>query len=116
ATPFWMMKRLGLDTGGSQYDQLRASLERLALVAYLNTAFYNPVTQQHQRVTLHFFSCYLPTRDRGGPVDPQRMWRIEWSAMFFQMCQATGGTLLFDLDLYRQLSPSARRLFLKLKD
>jgi len=36
--------------------------------------------------------------------------------MFFQMCQATGGTLLFDLDLYRELSPGARRLFLKLKD
>jgi hypothetical protein len=36
--------------------------------------------------------------------------------MFFQMCQATGGTLLFDLDLYRDLSPAARRLFLKLKD
>ena len=38
------------------------------------------------------------------------------SPMFFQMCQATGGSLLFDLDLYRELSPAARRLFLKLKD
>jgi hypothetical protein len=44
------------------------------------------------------------------------MWRIEWSPMFFKMCQATGGTLLFDLDLYRDLTPAARRLFLKLKD
>jgi hypothetical protein len=116
ATPYWIMKRLGLATGGAQYDQLRASLERLALAAYQNTAFYNPVTQQHERVALHFFSSYLPTRGRGGPVDPQRAWRIDWSPMFFQMCQATGGTLLFDLDLYRQLSPAARRLFLKLKD
>lgn len=32
------------------------------------------------------------------------------------MCQATGGTLFFDLDVYRDLSPAARRLFLKLKD
>jgi hypothetical protein len=32
------------------------------------------------------------------------------------MCRATSGTLLFDLDLYRQLSPASRRLFLKLKD
>lgn len=116
ATPYWIMRRLGMDTGGAQYDQLRASLERLALAAYQNTAFYNPVTQQHERVTLHFFASYLPTRGRGGDVDPERAWRIEWSPMFFQMCQATGGTLLFDLDLYRDLSPAARRLFLKLKD
>jgi len=115
-TPYWLMKRLGLATGGSQYEQLRKSLERLAAIAYQNTAFYNPVTQQHERVTLHFFSTYLPTSGRGGLVDVQRVWRIEWSPMFFQMCQATGGTLLFDLDLYRQLTPAARRLFLKLKD
>lgn len=116
ATPYWIMKRLGMDTGGSQYDQLRTSLERLALVAYQNTAFYNPITQTHERVALHFFSSYLPTCGRGGNVDPERAWRVEWSPMFFQMCQATGGTLLFDLDLYRDLSPAARRLFLKLKD
>lgn len=116
ATPYWMMKKLGMETGGFQYDQLRASLERLALVAYQNTAFYNPVTRQHERVTMHFFSSFLPTHGRGGDVDPERAWRIEWSPMFFQMCQATGGTLLFDLDLYRELSPASRRLFLKLKD
>ena len=116
ATPYWIIKRLGMSLGGCQYDQLRASLERLAAVAYQNTAFYNPVTQQHERITLHFFSSFLPTRGRGGPVDAERAWRIEWSPMFFQMCQATGGSLLFDLDVYRQLSPGARRLFLKLKD
>jgi len=116
ASPYWLLKRLGIACGGSQYEQLRMSLERLAIVAYQNTAFYNPVTQQHERVTLHFFSTFLPTRGRGGIVDTERVWRIEWSPMFFQMCQATGGTLLFDLDLYRDLSPAARRLFLKLKD
>ena len=68
ATPYWIMKKLGMETGGSQYDQLRASLERLATVAYQNTAFYNPVTQQHERATFHFFSSYLPTSGRGGPV------------------------------------------------
>ncbi|MBI1314489.1 hypothetical protein GC176_24620 [bacterium] len=111
-----MLKQLGLGTGGSQYDQFRQSLERLALVAYQNTAFYNPVTQQHERVTLHFFSSYLPTKGPGAEVDTERSWRIEWSPLFFQMCQATGGTLLFDLDLYRQLTPATRRLFLKIKD
>ena len=116
ATPYWIMKKLGMETGGSQYDQLRASLERMATVAYQNTAFYNPVTQQHERATFHFFSSYLPTRGRGGVVDPDRAWRIEWSPIFYKMCQATGGTLLFDLDVYRELTPAARRLFLKLKD
>lgn len=116
ATPYWIIKRLGLSLGGFQYDQLRASLERLALVAYQNTGFYNPVSQQHERVTLHFLSTYLPTKGRGGEVDEERVWRIEWDRQFFGMCQATGGSLLFDLDLYRQLSPSSRRLFLKLKD
>lgn len=116
ATPYWIIKQLGMTIGGFQYDQLRASLERLALVAYQNTAFYNPLSQEHERVTLHFFSSFLPTKNRGAEVATDRAWRIEWSPLFFQMCQATAGTLLFDLDLYRELSPAARRLFLKLKD
>src|SRR5262249_51499428 len=31
ATPYWMLKHLGLDTGGSQYTELRESLLRLAI-------------------------------------------------------------------------------------
>lgn len=116
ATPYWLIKQLGMTIGGCQYDQLRASLERLALVAYQNTAFYNPLSQEHERVTFHFFSSFLPTKNRGAEVATDRAWRIEWSPTFFQMCQATAGTLLFDLDLYRELSPASRRLFLKLKD
>lgn len=116
ATPYWIIQQLDMSLGGSQYDQLRRSLERLSLVAYQNTGFYNPVTQQHERITMHFLSSFLPTRGRGGDVALDRAWRIEWSPLFFQMCQVTGGTLLFDLDLYRELSPAARRLFLKLKD
>ncbi|MBS0261808.1 MAG: hypothetical protein JSS02_07610 [Planctomycetes bacterium] len=116
ATPYWIIKQLDMPLGGYQYDQLRRSLERLSLVAYQNTGFWNPVTQQHERVTMHFLSSFLPTRGRGGDVVTDRAWRIEWSPMFFQMCQATGGTLLFDLDLYQELTPASRRLFLKLKD
>lgn len=116
ASPYWLLKQLGMRTGGSQYDQLRGSLERLALTAYQNTGFYNPLTQQHERITLHFFSSYLPTEGRGGEVATDRVWRIEWDKHFFQLCQMTGGTLLFDLDLYRELTPASRRLFLKLKD
>lgn len=116
ATPYWFIRQLGLSVGGFQYDQLRASLERLAVTAYQNTAFYNPVTKQHERATFHFLSAYLPTKGGGGAVDAERAWRVEWSPTFFEMCRATGGTLLFDLDLYRRLTPAARRLFLKLKD
>lgn len=116
ATPYWIMNRLGMPTGGSQYHQLRTSLERLATVAYQNTGFYNPLTQEHERVTLHFFSSFIPTHGRGGDVATDRAWRIEWDPQFFRMCRATGGSLLFDLDLFRQLTPASRRLFLKLKD
>ncbi len=116
ATPYWMMQQLGMACGGSQYHQFRAALERLALVAYQNTGFFNPVTRQHERVTFHFFSSFIPTHGRGGDIATDRAWRIEWDQHFFQLSQTTGGTLLFDLDLYRELSPAARRLFLKLKD
>lgn len=43
ATPYWIINRLGMSIGGFAYDQLRASLERLALVGYQNTGFYNPL-------------------------------------------------------------------------
>jgi hypothetical protein len=117
ATPYWMLKHLGLDTGGSQYAMLRESLVRLTAVSYQNTGFYNPETQEHEYAAFQFLSILLPTVGGvGGIVDNNRCWRIEWNPAFFRCCRATGGNLLFDLDLYRQLTPAARRLFLKLKD
>ena len=91
ATPYWILKKLGMPKGGDAYDQLRASLERLATVAYQNTGFFNPVTQQHERVTLHFFSSFIPTKGRHGDIATDRVWRIEWDSHFFQLCRATGG-------------------------
>jgi hypothetical protein len=117
ATPYWMLKHLGLDTGGSQYAMLRESLVRLTAVSYQNSGFYNPETQEHEYAAFQFLSILLPTVGGvGGIVDNDRCWRIEWNPAFFRCCRATGGNLLFDLDLYRQLAPAARRLFLKLKD
>ena len=49
-------------------------------------------------------------------IPARRAWRIEWNPAFFRFCKARGGNLLFDLDLYRKLTPASRRLFLKLKD
>ncbi len=117
ATPYWMLKHLGLDTGGSQYAMLRESLVRLTAVSYQNSGFYNPETQEHEYAAFQFLSILLPTVGGvGGIVDNDRCWRIEWNPAFFRFCRATGGNLLFDLDLYGQLTPAARRLFLKLKD
>ncbi len=117
ATPYWMLRHLGLDTGGSQYSELKESLVRLALTSYQNTGFYNPQTQEREYVALQFLSLLLPTVGGvGEKIDNDRCWRIEWNPAFFRFCKATGGNLLFDLDLYRQLTPAARRLFLKLKD
>src|SRR5205823_15100171 len=117
ATPYWMLRHLGLATGGSQYAELRDSLLRLAVASYQNTGFYNPESQEHEYAAFQFLSMLLPTVGGvGQTVDNERCWRIEWNPAFFRFCRATGGNLLFDLDLYRTLTPAARRLFLKLKD
>lgn len=117
ATPAWMLKHLGLDLGGSQYTELKDSLIRLAVTSYQNTAFYNPESKEHEHATFQFFSLLLPTVGGVGEcVDNDRTWRIEWNPAFYRFCRAPGGTLLFDLDVYRELTPAARRLFLKLKD
>ncbi len=117
ATPYWMLRHLGMATGGSQYTELRESLLRLALTSYQNTAFYNPESQEHEYAAFQFLTVFLPTVGGVGErVDTERSWRIEWNPAFFRFCQATGGNLLFDLDVYRQLTPATRRLFLKLKD
>jgi hypothetical protein len=117
ATPYWMLRHLGMETGGSQYAELRESILRIAVASYQNTAFYNPDTRQHEYAAFQFLSMLLPTVGGAGEtVDNDRLWRIEWNPAFFRFCRATGGTLLFDLDLFRQLSPASRRLFLKLKD
>jgi len=116
ATPYWMLKQLGMQSGGAQYVQLRDSLDRLASVSYHNDAFYHPLRQELEWVTFSFFSIWLPMKQSGGEVDTDRLWRIEWNATFYELARATGGNLLFDLDLFRKLTPAARRLFLKLSD
>ena len=117
ATPYWMLKHLGLETGGSQYTELRESLLRLAFTSYQNDGFYNPETQEREYAAFQFLSILLPTVGGvGETVDNDRCWRIEWNPAFFRSCRASGGNLLFDLELFRTLTPASRRLFLKLKD
>ena len=117
ATPYWLLQHLGIGTGGKQYIELRESILRLATTSYQNTAFWNPETKEREYVAFQFLSFFLPTVGGiGERVDNDRTWRIEWNPAFFRFCKATGGNLLFDLELYRRLSPASRRLFLKLKD
>lgn len=112
ATPHWCLKQLGLPTsGGRQYAAFRDSLDRLACVAYHCDHFYDPITKAHEFATFGFFDILLPT-----DLESSRAWEIRWNSVFFEFCKATGGKLLFDLDLFRNLDYASRRLFLKLKD
>lgn len=112
ATPYWLLKQLGMTTGGEQYVILRHAVERLAAVVYHNSGFYNPLSQKHERWTFGFFASHLPQS-----LEADRLWRLRWNEEFIAACRATGGRLMFDLELFRKLaSPAVRRLFLKLAD
>lgn len=112
ATPYWLLKNLGMTTGGDQYLILRRAVERLAAVVYHNSGFYNLLTQKHERWTFAFFASHLPQS-----LDSDRLWRLRWNEEFIAACRATGGRMMFDLELFRKLgSPATRRLFLKLTD
>ena len=115
ASPYWMMNYLGMHKGGTQYKQFANALERLAMTGYANRAFYNPIEQEFQRVAFSFFSTWLPTTDMQGTVDPERTWRIQWEPQFFKLCKASNGSLLFDLEILKQLKPMTRQLFLMLQ-
>jgi hypothetical protein len=112
ATPYWFLRQLGMPTGGHNYLLLRESVERLARVMYHCSAFYNPLSQEHERWTFSFYSSHLPTS-----LDTDRLWKLVWNEPFIQISRATGGRLMFDLELFHKLgSPATRRLFLKLTD
>ncbi|MBI1315065.1 hypothetical protein GC176_27555 [bacterium] len=114
ATPHYCLRQLGLidqksRRGGRQYRQFTDAIQRLSTVTYQNDAFYDPIRREHRRVSLRFFSYSLP-------LEPQssRVWRFAWDPLFFELIQPAGGFLLFELDVYRQLDPASRRLFLLL--
>lgn len=112
ATPYWLLKQLGMFTGGHDYQTLRDSVERLSQLLYRNTGFYNPISQEHERWQFAFFATHLPES-----LDSDRLWKLVWNQPFIEASRATGGRLMFDLELFRKLgSPATRRLFLKLSD
>lgn len=113
ATPHYCLRQLGVvgpkSKGGKNYRLFRESLRRLAAVRYQSDHFYDPVRKEHRRVDFGMLSYSLPLRD-----DSSRAWRIVWDPVFFEFCQASGGRLRFDLDVYRRLDPASRRLLLLL--
>jgi len=114
ATPHYCLRQLGcIDThwrrGGKHYRLFAQAVERLAFVRYQNDRFYDPVRGEHRKVSFGFFSYSLP-------IDPEssRAWRIAWDPIFFDFVKATSGHLRFDLEIYRQMDPASRRMFLML--
>ncbi len=114
ATPYFCLRRLGIiagtNKGGREFELFRDAIKRLAGIRYQNDFFYDPIRGEHRAVSFGFLSYSLPLGDDSG-----RAWRFVWDALFFELARATGGALRFDLALYRQLSPAARRLYLFLK-
>lgn len=112
ATPHYCLRQLGVidqhaRRGGRQYTQFAQALERLSAVTYQNDAFYDPLRREHRRVAFGFLSYSLPL-----DLQSSRAWRIVWDQVFLELAAAVGGHLRFDLELYRQLDPASRRLFL----
>ena len=111
ATRHYCLRQLDkIDTsrrGGRQYQRLAESIERLSLITYRNDAFYDPIRREHRRVSFGFLSYSLPMRE-----DSCRAWHIAWNPIFFEFCLAGRSMLTFDFNIYKQLDPASRRLFL----
>ena len=114
ATPYWCLKQLGIvhstKKGSEEYRLFREAIKRLAGVRYECDAFYDPIRHEHREVSFGFLSYSLPRSQ-----DASRAWRFAWDPIFWELCSATAGSLRFDMQTYRALSPAARRLYLLLK-
>lgn len=109
ATPYFILRKLGISLGGKNYAEFKAALDRIAGLSYRCDALYDPIRGQRRRAAFQFLSYSLPLSD-----DSQRAWQFTWNDQFFDLCAATGGKLFFDLtsDTYRSLDSASRRLFL----
>jgi hypothetical protein len=87
--------------------KLTESLERLSAVNYRSDAFYDPIRAEHRRASFGFLSFTAPQDEQSN-----RPWRISWDPVFFEFIKPIGGSLRFNFELYSQLDPASRRLFL----
>lgn len=112
ATPDWCLKQMGVINagsrrGGRQYQQFIDALVRLSTVNYLSDACFDPNRGEYRRVSFGFLSYSLPVNPKSN-----RAWTIVWDSVFFDLIQAKGGSMRFDLGLYRSLDAASRRLLL----
>ena len=116
ATPHYCLRKLGLiernasSKGGKDYQLFRETVRRLSRVIYENTGFYDAIRGEHRDVAFGFLKDSLPI-----DLESSRTWRFVWDQQFFELCQATGGSLWFDLATYRRLDFASRRLFVLLQ-
>ncbi len=112
ATPHFCLRQLGHTSkpGGKEHRIFRDALRRLAAVNYQSEDFYDPIRAERCSVSFGFLSYRLPLQS-----DSSRAWRIVWNPIFFEFCQASGGSLEFDLKIYQELDEASRRLFLLLR-
>ena len=112
ATRHYILSQLGvIDSGnrrgGRQYAELTASLERLSAVTYRSDAFYDPIRAEHRKASFGLLSFSAPQDEKSD-----RAWRIAWDPVFFEFIKPIGGSMRFNFELYSQLDPASRRLFL----
>ena len=114
ATPYWILRQLGRITptkkGSREFQLFRDSLQRLAVVRYHSTAFYDPLRGEHREVSFGLLNYSLPLDDKSA-----RAWRFAFDPIFWELVSANRSSLKFDMQLYSQLSPAARRMYLFLK-
>jgi len=89
ATPHWCLRQLGVinqtnKRGGRQYKQFAEAIRRLSAVTYMNDGFYDPIREEHRRVSFRFFSYSLPV-----DIQSSRAWRIAWDPMVLVCKQGT---------------------------
>ncbi len=77
------------------------------MTSYLCDAFYDPIRGEHREVSFRFFSYSLPSGAASS-----RAWRITWDQTFLDLTRHGASHLRFDLELYRNLDPASRRMFL----
>ncbi len=112
AAPHWCLKQMGLidsgsRRGGRQYQQFFEALKRLSVVSYISDACFDPTRGEHRKVSFGFLSYSLP-----DSPESNRAWTVSWNSVFFDLIQSQGGSMRFDLGLYRSLDAASRRLLL----
>ena len=99
-------RRLGLNGGGKNINDLRESYYRLGQIAAFYPKFYDPIRKEYDAIGFGFLSHKIPLRK-----DSKRLWRISIDPVFFDLVRHDGGYLGYDLLLYNRLSVKGRRLF-----